>query len=78
MEARKMNVYMIEVSNIEAQHNRKRVGYSSANTEYDALKEFGFRHLSLKSYSENQDHKDEWMYTASNAVQCLVYAIRIL
>jgi hypothetical protein len=72
-----MNIYLIEVSSSKAQHERKMIGYSSATQEYKALKGFGFRKLSLKSYGQNSFCQDEWTYTASNAVECLVYATKI-
>jgi hypothetical protein len=73
-----MNIYMIEISSFEAQHARKIIGYSSATGEYEALRGFGFRELSLKDYIKNPPQgQDEWIYTASNAVKCLVYATKI-
>jgi flagellar biosynthesis/type III secretory pathway M-ring protein FliF/YscJ len=78
---RRMNVYMIEVSNVESQHIekyvRRTIGYSSETNEYVALRKFGFRDLALKEHRINPIGKDEWTYKASNAVECLVYATKI-
>jgi hypothetical protein len=74
-----MNVYRIEVLSSDAQpsYARKTIGYSSATGEYNALAGLGFRDLSLKDYGKNPIGQDEWEYTASNAVKCLVYATKI-
>jgi hypothetical protein len=74
-----MNVYRIEALSSEAQppYARKTIGYSSAGNEYDALRGLGFRDLSLKDYIQNPINQDEWVYTASNAIKCLVYATKI-
>ena len=74
-----MNIYRIEISSFEDQNCwRKTIGYSSALNEYDPLTRFGFRNCSKKDNGQTPiTHQDEWMYTASNAVGCLVYATRV-
>ena len=74
-----MNIYMIQISSNESEweRSRKNIGFSSAKNEYDALRSYGFIWPELKSYRQNDDKEDEWIYTAENAVNCYVYATKI-
>jgi len=74
-----MNIYEISIASQEAQHHRNVLGYSAALNEYAALKAFGFFGLTLRDYGAaiyGRKGKDEWTYTADNAVSCMVYAQR--
>jgi len=74
-----MNIYKIEVSTYDRQDEmaRKFLGVSAATNEYDAIKKMHFHKSSLKTHGINSSGQDEWMYTAANAKDCLIFATKI-
>ena len=73
-----MNIYRIDINTAGTEGSRrKNIGYASETNEYKALRSFRFELLKQQDYWQTQQGQDEWLYTAGNAVNCLIYATKL-
>ena len=68
-----MNIYKIS---LKSEANIIHIGYAAALNEYVAIKKMGLNDAIIKQY-RNELGRDTWEYTASNAPDCIIVAVKL-